>query len=49
MQEQETEVPSQIGRVTDQFPPPGSKVERGAEVTVIVGKRSAETTIPVEP
>ncbi len=49
VQEQETEVPSQIGRVTDQFPPPGSKVERGAEVTVIVGKRSAETTIPVEP
>jgi serine/threonine-protein kinase len=49
VQEQETEVPSQVGRVTDQFPPPGSKVESGEEVIVVVGKRSAETTVPVEP
>jgi eukaryotic-like serine/threonine-protein kinase len=40
--EQATEVPSQVGRVTDQFPPPGSEVEPGAEVTVVVGKRAAE-------
>ena len=30
VQEQETEVPSQVGRVTDQFPPPGSEVKPGA-------------------
>ena len=36
--EQETEVPSQVGRVTDQFPPPGSEVEPGTAVTVVVGK-----------
>ena len=28
VQEQETEAPSKVGRVTDQFPPPGSEVER---------------------
>jgi serine/threonine-protein kinase len=49
VQEQETEVPSQVGRVTDQFPPPGSKVDSGAEVTVVVGKRAAESTTPTEP
>jgi eukaryotic-like serine/threonine-protein kinase len=43
VQEQETEVASQVGRVTDQFPPPGSEVEAGTEVTVVVGKRAAET------
>jgi serine/threonine-protein kinase len=42
VQEGETEVPAQVGRVTDQFPPPGSAVEPGAEVTVVVGKRAAE-------
>jgi serine/threonine-protein kinase len=42
VQEQETEVPAQVGRVTDQFPPPGSEVEPGAEVTVVVGKRAPE-------
>ncbi len=46
VQEQETEVPSQVGRVTDQFPPPGSKVESGAEVTVVVGKRASAPTEP---
>ena len=38
VQEQETEVPSQVGRVTDQFPPPGSEVEPGSTVTLVVGK-----------
>ncbi|HWW66483.1 MAG TPA: PASTA domain-containing protein [Solirubrobacterales bacterium] len=46
VQEQETEVPSQAGRVVDQFPPPGSKVDKGTEVNVVVGKLAAE---PVEP
>jgi beta-lactam-binding protein with PASTA domain/predicted Ser/Thr protein kinase len=50
VQEQETEVPSQAGRVVDQFPPPGSKVGKGAEVTVVVGKLVAEPTEePTEP
>jgi eukaryotic-like serine/threonine-protein kinase len=43
--EQETEVPGKVGRVTDQFPPPGSEVEPGTGVTVVVGKRAAA---PVE-
>jgi serine/threonine-protein kinase len=44
--EQETSVPSKVGRVTDQFPPPGSEVEPGSEVTVVVGK--APPAAPVE-
>lgn len=46
VQEQETEVPSQVGRVTDQFPPPSSEVKPGSTVTLVVGKAapgSAET------
>jgi eukaryotic-like serine/threonine-protein kinase len=50
VQEQETEVPSQVGRVTDQFPPPGSAVTSGTEVTVVVGKRaSGAVTTPPTP
>ena len=37
--EQETEVPAKVGRVTDQFPPPGSEVEPGRRSDVVVGKR----------
>jgi len=50
VQEQETDVPSQVGRVTDQFPPPGASVTGGTEVTVIVGKQAggAVTTPPPE-
>jgi serine/threonine-protein kinase len=44
--EQETEVPSQVGRVTDQFPPPGSEVKPGSAVTVVVGKRAAAASEP---
>jgi serine/threonine-protein kinase len=44
--EQETEVPSKVGRVTDQFPPPGSEVDPGSTVTLVVGKRAA--TVPEE-
>jgi serine/threonine protein kinase len=42
VEEEETEVPSQIGRVLDQFPTPGSEEDPGAEVTLIVGKRGSE-------
>ncbi len=50
VQEQETETPSQAGRVVDQFPPPGSKVGKGAEVTVVIGKLAAEPSEePTEP
>jgi eukaryotic-like serine/threonine-protein kinase len=49
VQEQETEVPSQVGRVTDQFPPPGSDVEPGTEVTIVVGKRAAAAPESEEP
>jgi eukaryotic-like serine/threonine-protein kinase len=41
VEEEETEVPGQIGRVTDQFPPPGTELEEGAAVTIVVGKRAA--------
>ncbi len=41
--EEETEVPSQVGRVTDQFPPPGSEVAPGSEATLVVGKRAVES------
>jgi eukaryotic-like serine/threonine-protein kinase len=46
VQEQETEVASQVGRVTDQFPPPGSEVEPGTGVTLVVGKLAAGSTAP---
>jgi serine/threonine-protein kinase len=41
VQEQETEVPSQVGRVTDQFPPPASELKPGSTVTLVVGKAAA--------
>ncbi len=46
VQEQETDVPSQVGRVTDQFPPPGSEVKAGSLVTLVVGKAAASATAP---
>ncbi|HET7054102.1 MAG TPA: PASTA domain-containing protein [Solirubrobacterales bacterium] len=48
VEEEETEVAQQIGRVLDQFPPPGSEVEPGAAVTVTVGKRAVEGEAPAE-
>jgi beta-lactam-binding protein with PASTA domain/predicted Ser/Thr protein kinase len=45
VEEEETEVPSQVGRVTDQFPTPKSEVEPGSSVRIVVGKRAVE---PVE-
>ena len=38
VEEEETEVPGQAGRVIDQFPPPGSEGEPGDTVTITVGK-----------
>jgi serine/threonine-protein kinase len=46
VQEQETEVPSQVGRVTDQFPPPGSEVKPGSTVTLVVGKAAVGAAEP---
>lgn len=48
VEEEETDVPGQVGRVLDQFPPPGSKLAPGAEVTLIVGRRAAEEQLPEE-
>ena len=38
VEEEETEVPSQAGRVVDQFPTPGAELDPKAEVTLVVGK-----------
>jgi serine/threonine-protein kinase len=35
--EQETEMPDELGSVVSQFPPAGSEVERGTSVTLVVG------------
>jgi serine/threonine-protein kinase len=48
VQEQETEVPSQVGRVTDQFPPPNSEVKPGSTVTLVVGKAAPSAAEPEE-
>jgi beta-lactam-binding protein with PASTA domain/predicted Ser/Thr protein kinase len=49
VEEEETEVESQIGRVLDQFPTPGSQQAEGAEVTLVVGKRAAIVPEEEEP
>ena len=38
VEEEETEVQGQVGRVLDQFPPPGRELPEGTEVTIVVGK-----------
>jgi serine/threonine-protein kinase len=48
VKEAETEVQSQVGRVTDQFPPPRSEVKPGSEVTVVVGKLTTRPESEVE-
>jgi eukaryotic-like serine/threonine-protein kinase len=40
VEEEETEVPGKVGRATDQFPPPGSELEPGETVTIVVGKQA---------
>jgi serine/threonine-protein kinase len=47
--EQQTDVEQQDGRVTDQFPPPGAEVERGDTVTIQVGEYVAPTPPPTTP
>ncbi len=41
VEEEETEVQGQIGRVIDQFPPPGRELEPGTTVTITVGRPQA--------
>jgi eukaryotic-like serine/threonine-protein kinase len=41
VREEATEAPSKVGRAIEQFPPPGSEVEAGSAVTVVVGKAAA--------
>ncbi len=41
VEEEETDVASKVGKVTDQFPPPASELAPGAEVTLVVGKAAA--------
>jgi serine/threonine-protein kinase len=41
VEEEETEVAGKVGRAIDQFPPPGSELEDGATVTIVVGKQAA--------
>ncbi len=48
VEEKETEVAQQVGRVTDQFPTPSSEVEPGSEVTVVVGKQAKESEAEAE-
>jgi serine/threonine-protein kinase len=38
VEEEETEVQGKVGRVIDQFPPPGSELEPKSTVTITVGK-----------
>ena len=46
---QDTSVPQQDGRVTDQFPAPGSAQAKGTEVTIFVGKLTPPPTTPTSP
>ena len=39
VEEEETPVPGQVGRVLDQFPPPEPSSNPGAEVTIVVGAK----------
>jgi serine/threonine-protein kinase len=41
VEEEETEVPGKVGRALDQFPPPGSELEPGDSVTIVVGSPAA--------
>ncbi|MFN8160376.1 MAG: PASTA domain-containing protein [Solirubrobacterales bacterium] len=49
VREQDTPVPQQDGRVTDQFPAPGTKLATGGQVTIFVGKFVQTTTTPTTP
>jgi serine/threonine-protein kinase len=49
VEEEETEVPGKVGRAIDQFPPPGSELEPGEAVTVVVGKQAPTVPPGEEP
>jgi len=49
VEEEETEVAGKVGRAIDQFPPPGSELEPGAPVTIVVGKQAAAPPEEEEP
>jgi serine/threonine-protein kinase len=48
VEEEETTVAGKVGRVTDQFPPPGTEAEPGETVTITVGRQAAEEPIEEE-
>jgi serine/threonine-protein kinase len=41
VEEEETAVQGKVGRVLDQFPPPGAEVEQGGSATIVVGAPAA--------
>jgi len=47
--EQEAESSSKVGHVINQFPVAGARVEKGTEVTVVVGKAASEPSEPGKP
>ena len=49
VEEEETEVSGKVGRAIDQFPPPGSELEPGDAVTIVVGKRALAEPEAGEP
>jgi eukaryotic-like serine/threonine-protein kinase len=49
VEEEETEVAGKIGRALDQFPPPGSELEPGDTVTIVVGKQASAPVEEEEP
>ncbi len=46
VEEEETETAAKVGRAIDQFPPPGSELEPGASVTLVVGKQAIGAVEP---
>jgi serine/threonine-protein kinase len=49
VEEEETEVTGKVGRALDQFPPPGSELEPGDAVTIVVGKQVSAEPEEEEP
>jgi serine/threonine-protein kinase len=49
IEEEETEVAGKVGRAIDQFPPPGSELEPGDAVTIVVGKQALAEPEVEEP
>ena len=49
VEEEETEVAGKVGRALDQFPPPGSELQPGEAVTIVVGKQAAPLPEEEEP